>query len=68
MVHGVGKCQLLEIQKQLQKVCELVSRDQRITLKLTEDQLCIKQEMICPIFHNNLGMRKISIMFFHTVS
>ena len=50
------------------KVSELVSRDQRITLKLTEDQLCIKQEMICRIFHDNLGKRKISIMFFQPVT
>lgn len=47
------------------KVSELVSRDQRITLELTEDQLCVKQEMICPIFYDNLGKRKICIMFFH---
>jgi len=48
------------------KVSELVSTDQRITLKFTQDPLCIKQEMICPIFHDNLGKRQICIMFFHT--
>ena len=44
------------------QVSELVSRDQRITP--TEDQLRIKQEMICHIFHDNMGKRKICIMFF----
>ena len=55
MIEQVGDHKVLKMQKQLQKVHELVATDHKMYLKLIEVQLHNNQEMVCQLLPEGMG-------------
>jgi len=55
MTQRMDSCQIIENQKAVAKILEMVARDNQITLKQMEDHLHFNWETVYQILYEDLG-------------